>query len=577
LCLVFLSESGIAEKPVMNSEKMIVLTDRSVYIAGENLLYNLFLLDSQKKSLVSYSSIGYITVRDKDGSIVGKSQVKIINGKADAGIYLPDTLKTGYYKVVAYTNFMRNGLEKNFGSQTIIIANRFDADFSTLFQNDEKEGYSVILGDGDIHLSDTIVQNSLEDTGILSVTSNQPVYKKREKVTLKIEPVHNLAQPIDLVISVVEENRFENRQLSLNKDESISFCNAKIPEITNKPYYLAEDKYLELRGKVRNINSDNGFPGKILYLSSRDTIANLQYAITDTLGYFRFPLSDYYDGKELFIKVAESKPDDAYEIDIYSKFNAKLSYSPLIFKMDSSFLYYLTQSQEVVRVQKSYQQIQSVSDTIIYNQKVPRVYYKADFRIYPSDYDELTDFVEIAREILPSFRVRKNNNVYSGEMFDYDKKTFLKHEPLIFLDGVLIDNLTQVIGLGTRSIKKIDLLAGEWVFGDLVLPGVIAINSSKEAWRNISYSKDNIRLKAESYFKTPSTKGPNYSIVPVGSRKPDFRQLLYWAPSIRLSGNAPVYIEFYTSDYAAPYSIKVTGIGPDGKLFKAMAKIEVVE
>ena len=577
LCFALFPVFGNAEKPVVDSEKIVLLTDRAVYIAGENLLYNLFLLDSQKKSLASYPSIGYVTVRDKDGSIVGISQVKITNGKADAGIYLPDTLKTGYYQVAAYTNFMRNGLEVNFGVQTIIIANRFDANFFGLFQNEEQEGYSGILGYGDSHLSDTIVRNSMESANILVVTSNQSVYKRREKVTLKIEPTLNLDQPIDLAISVVEENRFENRQQLLNTTEPLTICNAKLSEITNTQDYLAEDKYQVLRGKVKNINNGSGLPGRILYLSSPDTIANLQYAVTNPLGYFRFPMSDYYNGRELFIKVADSKPDDAYEIEIDSKFNAKLSFSPPAFKVDSSFIYYLTRSQEVVRVRKSYEQIPFVLDPVVYNQIIPRVYYKADFRVYPSDYTELADFVEIAREILPPFKVRKNNNEYQGEMFDYDKKTFLKHEPMIFLDGVLADNISEVIGLGTSDIKKIDLLASEWVFGELTLPGVIAINSSKEAWRNVPYPKNNIRLKTESYFKTPGAKGPDYSIVPVGSREPDFRQLLYWAPSVRLIGNAPVYVEFYTSDYAAPYTIKVTGIGPDGRHIKANTRIEVVE
>jgi hypothetical protein len=577
LCVTLQPTPMNIEGPTKDSEKIVLLTDRVVYIAGENLLYNLFLLDSRKKTLVSYPSIGYVTVRDKYGSIAGKSLVKIIKGKADAEIYLPDTLKTGYYQVVAYTNFMRNGPEDNFGEQTIIITNRFDANFTGLSQYEGQESDSDIMAGGNRQFAGTMEQNSQEDSEFLTITSNQLEYNKREKVKLKIEPAFDFDQPVNVTISVVEENRFEKRRLSNKTDGNTSFWNTKPPEITRKPDYLAENKYQVLEGKIKRISNDRGFPGRILYLSSPDTIANLQYAVTDRLGYFRFPLSDYYNGRELFIKVTESKSDDVYEIEIDPKFNAKLSFCPPAFIVDSSFIKYLARSQEVVRVRKSYGQIASVFDTIMYNQIIPRVYYKADIRVYPADYAELVNFVEIAREILPFFKVRKENNEYQGEMFDFNKKTFLKSEPLIFLDGVLTDNINQVIGLGTRDIKKIDLIASEWVFGELTLPGVIAINSSKEAWRNVPYTKDNIRMKMESYFKIPSTKEPDYSIVPVESREPDFRQLLYWAPSVRLSGNSPIYVEFFTSDYAAPYTIKIIGIGPDGRLIRANARIEVVE
>ena len=63
-----------------------------------------------------------------------------------------------------------------------------------------------------------------------------------------------------------------------------------------------------------------------------------------------------------------------------------------------------------------------------------------------------------------------------------------------------------------------------------------------------------------SYSTNPDYSSPEKKI----KRDPDFRQLLYWNPSIDIPGNQNIQAEFYTSDSKGTYIIKVEGIASNG-------------
>jgi hypothetical protein len=59
---------------------------------------------------------------------------------------------------------------------------------------------------------------------------------------------------------------------------------------------------------------------------------------------------------------------------------------------------------------------------------------------------------------------------------------------------------------------------------------------------------------------------PDYSTVPaIQSRLADFRDLLYWNPSLSLEKDGKITIEFYSSDKTGKYEISVQGITKEGK------------
>jgi hypothetical protein len=263
------------------------------------------------------------------------------------------------------------------------------------------------------------------------------------------------------------------------------------------------------------------------------------------------------------------------KFDIDSKFKVEGFFATDPVPVDSSVLSYLKNSQDIVRIQKSFSLILSAFKPEHIASPVPLLFRVPDFTAVPSDFVELKDFVEIAREILPSVKIRERENIYYAEILYLQKRIFMPPKPLIFFDGVLIDDISQIIPYGTKDIKKVDVISSKWIVDHQVLEGVLSVNSYNNLWKNITLNNNNLRIKAEDYYELPNLFQPNYSIVDVKSREPDFRQLLYWNPNCQASlGNAANF-EFYTSDYAASYLIKVNGISDKGEIVEGYCEIEV--
>jgi hypothetical protein len=556
------------DKQILISERIYLNTDRKIYIAGENLLFNLYLLDVKSNSLANYPSIGYVVIRNKKGELLGKSQVKIVNGKAAGAIYLADTLQSGYYHVVAYTNFMRNGSPDIFFKSQILVANRFDNDFFELISGQNSDNV----------FSDTLMSPSPAVKKV-NIIPGKAAYSKREKASLKINISDRNIKLLDFSVSIVEKNLVEESlvaKASLVKARDSKGVFFDVSEKSETPIHLAEDKYAELLGRLTDLNSGSPVGYQVLYLSSPDTVNNFKYTVTNSKGYFRFPLSDYYNGKDILIKIRQNDGESLNpKIEIDSKFKVEGAFTFPSLPVDSSVISYLKNSQNIVRIQKSFSLIQPVFKPRYITSTVPLLFRVPDFTAAPADFVELKDFVEIAREILPALKIRKRDNLYYAEILDWQKGLFMPPKPLIFLDGVLIDDINQIIPYGTKDIKKVDVISSKWIVDHQELEGVLSVNSYNSLWKNLTLNNNNLLLKAESYYELPNLYQPNYSIVDVKSREPDFRQLLYWNPNCSVSQGNAATVEFYTSDYAASYIIKITGISDKGEIVEGYSKIEV--
>ena len=89
-------------------EKIYVHTDRSTYIAGEDLWMKVYLRDAASMLPTEISSIAYVELIDMDKNILARKNIFIKEGSGHGDIALPLDLPTGDYTLRAYSNFMRN-------------------------------------------------------------------------------------------------------------------------------------------------------------------------------------------------------------------------------------------------------------------------------------------------------------------------------------------------------------------------------------------------------------------------------------------------------------------------------------
>src|SRR5690606_36386612 len=64
---------------------------------------------------------------------------------------------------------------------------------------------------------------------------------------------------------------------------------------------------------------------------------------------------------------------------------------------------------------------------------------------------------------------------------------------------------------------------------------------------------------------------------PPSSPLPDFRNLLFWSPSLRSTGQESSTLSFYTSDIPGNYQVVVQGITPHGDAGSGSFRFRVTE
>lgn len=111
----------------MPREEAFVVTDREEYIAGEELWFNVWIIDRQSLQSSPYSKIVYFELLNPENKPVAQKRIQINNGSGPGCITLPDSLSSGTYTIRAYTNWMKNFLPSNCFSKKIDIYNTYQA------------------------------------------------------------------------------------------------------------------------------------------------------------------------------------------------------------------------------------------------------------------------------------------------------------------------------------------------------------------------------------------------------------------------------------------------------------------
>jgi hypothetical protein len=532
------------------NERIYIHTDREIYIAGENLFFKVYLYDEGQKKLSVKSKIVYLLISDSDNNRIMQLCLPISGGIGYGNLSLPDTLKTGPYNVIACTNWMRNFGESTFFHKQVLIANRFDDELLSVSPAVENK--------------DEFIQRDNKAICMI-ITSHPKSYRQREKVTLNLSFPGN--SPADVSISVAEKppEKYKNAML----DETLLPRDPGTPQnpIDSRGYrktceYLVEDKGFIISGFVNNTTSPAGI---LVMLSTPDTIANLMYSTTNTSGKFFFQLNEYYYNRELFLSIPDRYKelrsdlilDDKYAFDYKSALSNTLI-------SDKSKLY-IKKSQTIANINRAYK-IQSVINEMDPATRglTGNVYYEPDYKILLTDFVPLKNFTEIVRETLPFIRLRRDAGYYEIEIVDSENKTFLKN-PAIFINGLFINDINYIVNYGSDKIQRIETVTHKRVFGSLEFNGILSVFTSPDVKNDLFFNQNIFHFMPVILQSRTKYTFPEYSnLKKTVSRNPDFRQLLYWNPSVNVVGSQPISVEFYTSDNKGSYVINIEGITSDG-------------
>lgn len=539
---------------IKGTEITYLHTDRTAYIAGESIYFKLYVLDAVSKKRSEVSKVGYVVLRTVNSLPSLKIRVKVDAGLGSGSVFLPDTLQSGVYQIIAFTNFMKNLGEAHFFHKEITISNRFDKT-----------------------LDFKLIEPGLKDSRLyqlqneeLKINTDKTVYGKREKVTVNLGVTKSKA---NVSVSVFEEPKIPTIYKTIVEVFSDS---SKIENSKHAlAYYSPETKGKILRGTVIDAKTQQTVKDAIVLLSCIDTVPNLQYAVSNSNGLFQMLLSDYYNGKELFLTIKYVPEDQNWQIKIEDEFTQSEKWNPSLISNNLNFKEFILKSQNIVYINKSYQLNKDAYQKQIFesNSICPQFYHCPVTTVLPSDFVPLIDFPEITIELLHHLRIIKEDGKFHAQIFNDLMNDFDRRNPAIFLDGVFVDDIAKIIELGSEQIKKIDLITVERVFGDLVFSGIISITSNTNEMINSTPTSYSLRIKNDDI----NTGGNLFAVNPhtIQNNIPFIKQLLYWNPNLELNGTDSTRFEFYTSDNLANYSIKIEGISEDGTPISTSSSIQI--
>src|SRR5680860_759386 len=523
---------GFASLPI---ESTFVHTNASFLLTGEYLYYKVFCFEGEEGDLTKFSKMAYVELVGKNLEPIFRHKIALQNGLGQGDFFLPTDIASGNYKLIAYTNWMRNLGLKDFYRSDITIINPYRSNQAELLKINDSLNTMV---------SDTLLIASPEskrfdDIGPLEIQVNGEQFARRQKVSLVLKGV-STSQMIsgDYSISVrkkdmISESLPENgldfligKRKSQNKNKGSVGDTIVLPELRGELY---QGKVIALQKdrSVRNLKVAISIPGEDYVL---DVVQ------TDVLGNFQMNVAKSYSGETLFLQVLSQNPE-AYRV--VQQLPRTLDYRSLDFK---EVKIDLTTKEEILRrsihnqIENSFFQfrpdsILTVSPELFFDTMEKKIYPLDD---YPRFKSLRETFVEIIQDV-SSIRIGKDN--FAIRVKGYDYASTLDIPPLIVLDGCVIQDYNALLDFDARAIEQVTVFRHNFIIGPDLYEGAIIIKTKiGDGYTLFQYTDAISTFKTlkpqpdKKYFVQRYDEGSSDQ----NRRLPDDRVQLLWMPDLKV-------------------------------------------
>ena len=562
---VMVSEDLAQEFNSLPAEYAYAHVNNSLFLTGEYLYYSIYCINSNNNQLSDISKVAYVVlVRNKD--VVFQHKVKLRKGVGSGDHFIPVTVPSGSYKLIAYTQWMQNGPMADFFQTDIHIINPYQADQSGVVRSN--------IGNDTVQKSETLFATmpNKEKTGI-SLHLSDSTFKKRSQVKMVLKTTSDSLKGSAYSVSVHKKNEMASPWLPdigdhLGKKKSHGYSlNNRAP----KSIYLPE-----LRGEL--------FSGAISSTDKKSSVSDLSIAIsipgenpyfnivkTDKNGHFFFNIEDYYSENEAYLAVLDD--NKAYEILLHSNATpdySKLRYSDMVISLEDNPK--ILKRSISNQIENSYfkfkpDSIMAIPSAPSFESSVRKSYYLDDFARFKTVRET---FFEVVKDVVIR-RINKNKSVVRVKGYHFGTNSLAL--PIILLDGIMVQDPNALLEMEAKSIHSISILRDQFVIGPEIFQGAILLNSidsQVDNYSKLGYPATYKLFKSndpKKYFKQAYLNNDPKNI-------PDDRYQLYWNPAV-IAESDMVLIDFYTSDVPGDFEITIQGITKTGEPISIHKSISV--
>lgn len=322
-------------------------------------------------------------------------------------------------------------------------------------------------------------------------------------------------------------------------------------------------------GKMVNAATNLPASGIVAYLAVPGKKVQVFASKSDSLGRLLFNTKDMY-GDEI---VVQSNPqvDSTYRIDILKPFSEQYSKNRLpLLNINAGMQEAIEKQNLGMQVQNIYsgnklrQLFEPVSDSSGFYEQ-PANTYKLD------DYTRFTTMEEVLREYVREVNVFREQKHFHLKVAG--ENGFLVGDPLVLVDDVPIFDMDKVIAINPLLIQKLAIVPRAYFYGPARLQGILSFTSYKGDQGGVEIDPHALVVDYEGLQMQRVFYSPVYETdAQIRNHMPDFRNLLYWSPSVKANGGP---VSFYTSDQVGKYIGVVQGITADGQAGSTYFSFEV--
>lgn len=550
-------------------EKAYIDHTGPLLFSGEYLYYNFYGINAQNYKLTDISKIGYVALVDESKNYIFEHKLKLDKGQGYGDFFITTNIPSGKYKLLGYTQWMKNsGLSQVF-KDDIVIVNPYLVDQFELLRETKST-------------TDTIAPSSLMqsvlDTATISITTDKKRYRTRDKVNLSIR---NFKGPLGHGTYTIKVKRKEGIPVS-DAMNAVSYATAyfnadkQIKQRIGDSIFLPEQRGELFYGTITD--SLTGAPAKdlpvVISIPGKEFL--LKYAQTNKNGTFYTYLRKDYKNPVAVVQINEQGNSYTIAQGIVPKLDlSELDFSD--FRLQEAYGEYIKKRSILNQLENQFFTLKP--DSILdgtpidpFDGAMPEVVVLDDYTRFPTLEETLVEVVKFA-----GYRRGENGNGYIRVAQDFEtyNEQFNDFPAIILMDGVYIPDHGEVRKFDARSIEKIRLTRDQFRLGNKDYQGIVSVETFDGDFLEGYTGENNLLvplnqpISKKNYFvQTYNTEDSRFS------RIPDYRSLLLWEPSISIDGNS-YNLEFFTSDREGDYEIMLNGFTSNGKPITVTRTISV--
>lgn len=507
---------------LITGERVQLITDRSLYVSGENIRFVAALIQGGE---VSESRVLYAELITPDGSRVYGAKFPITNGIAEGSLPIPPELISGTYYCRAYTRVMRNEGPGVYAYTSLKVVNPI-----------RREVQPGSL-QGEILMADSMIT----DENAFEVRLDRRSYSPGDTLHFSAKQRNDGGYTL-LAVSVLPENT----ELSHFTPQ---------PEVSGQDHsaYYPDTRGISISGKVVDPGSKKVLVGVRVYLSILGSQKDFMAIRTDSMGVFNFSLPPFTGNQDLFI-CSENRQGNPLLIYIDNDFcTRELSLPSPVFSLNEKEAAAALKLAVNLQLQNLF-----AGDTLVekpFLESAP-FYGRPEDVIFLDQFVQLPEMEEYFNELPTKVKVRKRDGhpyfklTGTGSGLDV-------YEPLVLVDWVAVDDPERVLAINPRQVERIELIMQPYVKGEETFGGIISILSKKGDFAGMDLPSSGLFLNYR-FFEKPST----IEKISIDNNLPDARNTLYFKG---VKGNEAINGSIILPKESGVFDLILKGLGKDGK------------